>query len=81
MESECSQEQIGEARPQEWSEILGNGIKSGFEGVDIEGKPFRSEWSGKCDGNEGIYPTQEARKYHEAGRHAAVFRRLGEGAT
>ena len=33
-----------------YCESLGNGIKSGFEGVDIEGKPFRSEWSGKYDG-------------------------------
>jgi len=37
-----------------YCEILGNGIKSGFEGVDIEGKPFRSEWSGKLDGKD--YP-------------------------
>jgi len=37
-----------------YCESLGNGIKSGFEGVDIEGKPFRSEWSGKYDGRD--YP-------------------------
>ena len=37
-----------------YCESLGNGIKSGFEGVDIEGKPFRSEWSGKYDGKD--YP-------------------------
>ncbi len=37
-----------------YCESLGNGIRSGFEGVDIEGKPFRSEWSGKYDGKD--YP-------------------------
>jgi hypothetical protein len=37
-----------------YCEILGNGIKSGFEGLDVAGKPFRSEWSGKYDGRD--YP-------------------------
>jgi steroid delta-isomerase-like uncharacterized protein len=39
-----------------YCEILGNGIKSGFEGVDIEGKPYRSEWSGQYDGKD--YPAK-----------------------
>ena len=35
-------------------ESLDNGIKSTFEGVDAEGKAFRSEWSGKYDDKD--YP-------------------------
>jgi hypothetical protein len=39
-----------------YCEILDNIIKSGFEGVDAEGKPYRSEWSGKLDGKD--YPAK-----------------------
>jgi hypothetical protein len=39
-----------------YCEILGDGIKSGFEGVDVAGKPYRSEWSGKLDGKD--YPAK-----------------------
>jgi hypothetical protein len=43
-----------------YCEIMSNGIKSGFEGVNIEGKTFRSEWSGKYDGKDPRFSVPEA---------------------
>jgi hypothetical protein len=57
-------------------EVAGDSVKVSIDGIDADGKPVHTEWTGKFDGKD--YPvtgdsTSDARSYKQVDDHTLTF--------